>query len=73
MAVGIADGMAADNKQESKAHLVKNALLQRMLIRPQARVGGRQLLFQPWRQLIQAYRKLGHVVPADHMESVLHA
>ena len=44
-------------------NLVKDTFFQGQLVRPESRVSGGKLLFQARRQLIQAYCKLGHVVP----------
>ncbi len=40
-----------------------------MLVRPEARVSGRQLALQAWGDLIQVDGKLCHVVPAHHTQS----
>ena len=50
-------------------HLVIHTLLQRVLVRPEARVSGRQLALQAWGDLIQVDGKLCHVVPAHHTQA----
>ena len=52
--------------KSSKQHLIKDAFFQGVLVGPQPRVSGGKPLLQAWRQLIQAYCKLGHIVPKSH-------
>lgn len=54
------------DRGEWSVDLVVHALFQSMLVRPEATVGGSQLLLQPlWGELIQPHCKLGHVVPGQ--------
>ena len=46
------------------ANLIIHAFFQSILVWAKPRVSGRELLLQARRQLIQAYCKLSHVVPA---------
>lgn len=51
---------------EQSVDLIVHALFQSMLVRPEATVGGSQLLLQSlWGELIQPHCKLGHVVPGQ--------
>lgn len=59
-------GMGGPRGRGSKADLFKNALLQGMLVRPEAGVSGSKFCLQARRDLIETYGKLRHVVPEHH-------